>query len=89
MATSKLLGAVTLIILIAVPAITLCLDRDLPAAFLMFCIAFGALGMIMLVSFLVGVGIVHCFDLLVDCASSLRRHKPVPSVVGHLRHGGG
>ena len=43
--------------------------RDLLAAFFMFCIFFSALGLIALVSFLFGGGVMRCYELLLDFAA--------------------
>ena len=43
--------------------------RDLLAAFLMFCIFFSALGLIALVSFLFGGGVMRCYELLLGFAA--------------------
>ena len=42
--------------------------RNLLAAFLMFCIFFSALGLIAVVSFLFGGGVLRCYELLLDFA---------------------
>jgi hypothetical protein len=55
--------------LIAVAGTGLFVVRDLLAAFLLFCVLFGVvlgvLGITVLVSFLLGEGVVRCFDLFV------------------------
>lgn len=79
-----LLVAGGLITLISVAGTELYVVRDLLAAFLMFCTLLGALGITILVSFLVGEGIVRCLGLLVACAASFRLRQPVPSVVARL-----
>jgi hypothetical protein len=43
--------------------------RDLLAAFFIFSIAFGAVAMIVLASFLFGGGVLRCYELLMACAS--------------------
>jgi hypothetical protein len=52
--------------------------RDLLAAFLMFCIFFSALGLIAVVSFLFGGGVMRCYALLLACASwfGVRHQNP-------------
>ena len=52
--------------------------RDLLAAFFMFCIFFSALGLIALVSFLFGGGVMRCYELLVDFAAwfGIRHQHP-------------
>jgi hypothetical protein len=83
----KLLVAGGLIALIAVAGTELYVVRDLLAAFLIFCTLLGALGITVLVSYLLGEGVVRCFGLLVACAGSFRLRQPVRSVVGPLAHG--
>ena len=60
--------------------------RDLVAAFIIFCILFGALGITILVSFLLGEGIVRCFEGLVAVTASFRLLQPARSVVGPVSH---
>jgi len=43
--------------------------RDLLAAFFMFCIFFGVVTMIALVSLLFGGGVMRCYELLLDFAA--------------------
>jgi hypothetical protein len=43
--------------------------RDLLAAFFIFSIAFGAVAMIVLASFLFGGGVLRCYELLLDFAA--------------------
>jgi len=43
--------------------------RDLLVAFFMFCIFFSALGLIAVLSFLFGGGVMRCYELLLACAS--------------------
>jgi hypothetical protein len=52
--------------------------RDLLAAFLMFCIFFSALGLIAVVSFLFGGGVMRCYELLLACATwfGVRQQHP-------------
>jgi hypothetical protein len=85
--TQQLVVAGGLITLIAVAGTQQYVVRDLLAAFLMFCAFLGALGLLVLVSFLLGQGVVRCFGLLVACADSVRLHQPVASVTGPLAHG--
>ena len=61
----RLLIAGGLITLVAVVGTESYVVRDLLAAFLIFCALFGGLGIISLVSFLIGDGIEHCFQSLV------------------------
>ena len=65
--------------------------RDLLAAFLLFCVLFcvllGGLGITVLGSFLLGEGVVRCFDLLVTSVDSFGLRQPVPSVAGPLTRG--
>jgi hypothetical protein len=63
--------------LIAVAGMGPFVVRNLLAAFLMFCTLFGALGITVLASLLIGKGVVRCFDLLVACATSFHlRQQP-------------
>lgn len=55
---------------------------DLVAAFIIFCILFGTLGIIILVSFLLGEGMVRCFEGLAAVTASFRHLQPARSVVG-------
>jgi len=82
-----LLVAVGLITMVAVAATELYVVRDFLAAFLMFSILLGALGIIVLLSYLVGEAVVRCVALLVTCAALFRLHRPVFSVVGTLARG--
>ena len=65
--------------------------RDLLAAFLLFCVFFcvllGVLGLTVLGCFLLGEGVVRCFDLLVTCVASFRLRQPIPSVAGPVTRG--
>ena len=83
----KFLIASGLIALFTVAGMELYVVRDLLAALLMFCILLVALGITVLVLFLLGEGVVRCFGLIVACAASFRLRQPVPSVVGPLAHG--
>jgi hypothetical protein len=83
----KFLVAIGLATLISVEGMQLYLVRDLLASFVVFCIFFGAVGIAILASFLLGAGIVRCFELVVAYASSLDLRQPVPSVVGFLTRG--
>jgi hypothetical protein len=58
--------------------------RELLAAFLFFCVVFGLLGISVLGSFLLGEGIVRCFNLLVTSVAPFRLRQPIPSVAGPL-----
>ena len=58
--------------------------RELLAAFLFFCVLFGLLGISVLGSFLLGEGVVRCFNLLETSVASFRLHPPIPSVAGPL-----
>jgi hypothetical protein len=75
-----------LIGLIAVAGTGLFVVRDLLAGFLLFCVLFGVLfgvlGITILGSFLLGEGVVRCFDLLETSVASFRLRQPIPSVVG-------
>jgi len=65
--------------------------RDVLAAFLLFCVLFGVLcgvvGIIVLGSFLLGEGVVGCFDLLETSVASFRFRQPLLSVVRPLMRG--
>jgi hypothetical protein len=50
--------------LIAIAGTSLFVVRNLLAAFLMFAALFGALGITVLASFLIGEGVTRCFELL-------------------------
>lgn len=67
--------------------------RDLLAAFVLFCVLFcvifGVLGITVLGFFLLGEGVVRCFDLLVTSVASFRLRQPISSVVGPLTREGG
>jgi hypothetical protein len=77
--------------LIAVAGMGQFVVRDLLAAFLLFCVFFcvffGVLGITVLGTFLLGEGVVRCFDLLVTSVAPLRLRQPMPSVVGPLTRG--
>lgn len=60
--------------------------RDLVAAFIIFCILFGALGITILVSFLLGEGIIRCFEELVAVMASFRLLQPAHSIVRPASH---
>jgi hypothetical protein len=84
----KSLIAAVLITLIGVAATELYVVRDLLAALVVFCILlFGAIGMTILVSFLLGEGIVRSLDLLFACAVLFGLRKPLPPVAGPVTHG--
>jgi hypothetical protein len=82
----KPLIAAGVIGLIAVAGAGLFVVRDLLAAYLlfsvMFCLLFAVLGITVLGSFLLGEGVVRCFDLLATSVASFRLRQPIPSVVG-------
>jgi hypothetical protein len=82
-----LLVAAGLIALIAVAATELYVVRDFVAAFLMFSILLGALGMLVLLSYIVGEAVVRCAALLAACAALFRIHQPASSVVIPLADG--
>ena len=82
--TQKVLIAGCLIGLIAVAGAGPFVVRDLLAAFVMFCVLFGGLGLIVLATFLVGEGVVRCFELFARGAAFFRFRQPVHSVVGSL-----
>jgi hypothetical protein len=83
----KPLIAAGVIGLIAVAGTGLFVVRDLLAAFLLFCVLFGVLGITVLGSFLLGEGVMRCFELYVARAASFRLRRPVPPVAGPLMHG--
>jgi hypothetical protein len=64
--------------------------RQLLAAYLLFfvlfCVLCGVVGIIVLGSFLLGEGVVRCFDLLVAFVDSFRLRQPISSV-GDPPHG--
>jgi hypothetical protein len=82
--TQKVFIAGGLIGLIAVAGTGPFVIRDLLAAFVMFCVLFGGLGLIVLVTFLIGEGVVRCFELFAGGAAFSRFRQPVHSVVGSL-----
>ncbi len=82
----KFLIAGGLITLIAVAETELFFVRDVLAAFLVFCIFLSALGIAILLLYLIGDGVVRCSRHLMVCAASFRLREPVRSVVGHLAH---
>ena len=59
--------------------------RELLAALIIFCILLGVFGIAILASFILGKGIVRCFEMLVSCAASFHLYHPVRSVVGSSR----
>jgi hypothetical protein len=75
-----LLVAAHIVALIAVTAAELYVVRDLLAALLMFCTLLVALGITVLVLFLLAKAVERCLRLLVTCTASLPLHQPVPSV---------
>jgi len=85
--TLILLVAAGLIALIAVAATERYVVRDFLAAFLMFSVLLGALGIVVLLLYLVGEAVVRCGALLVACAALFRLHQPASSVVVPLVHG--
>ena len=74
--------------LIAIAGTVQFVVRELLAAFLFFCVSFGVLfavlGITVLVSFLLGKGVVRCLDRLVTSMSSFHLRQPTPSVVSPL-----
>ena len=76
-----------LILLVALMGVGPYVVRDLVAAFLIFWSLLGALGIAVLVSFLLGEGVVRCFALLVAGAASFRLRQPASSAVVPLAHG--
>jgi hypothetical protein len=60
--------------------------RNLLAAFLVFCIFFAALGIIVLVSFLFGGGVLRCVKLLGAAAAKLHLRPPIPAPASHAAH---
>ena len=85
--TQKPLSAGGVIGLIVVVGTGLFAVREVLAAFLLFCVFFVVLGIAVLGSFLLGEGVVRCFDLLVTSMASFRLRQPIPSVVSPLLHG--
>lgn len=83
----KFLIASGLITLITVAGTEFYVVRELLAALLVFCTLLVAIGVTVLVLFLLGDGVVRCFGLIVACAVSFRLRQPVSSVVGPLAHG--
>jgi hypothetical protein len=77
--------------LIAVAGMGQFVVRDLLAAFLFFCVFFcvllGVLGITVLGCFLLGEGVVRCFDLLVTSVASFRLRQPIFSVVSPIPRG--
>ena len=82
-----LLIAASLVTLIAVAATELYVVREFLAAFLMFGILLAALGVIVLLSYLVGEAVVRCSALLVACTALFNLHQPAPLVVIPLAGG--
>jgi hypothetical protein len=82
-----LLIAANLVTLIAVAATELYVFREFLAAFLMFGILLAALGVIVLLSHLVGAVAVRCGTLLVAPTALFHLHQPAPLVVTSLAHG--
>ena len=80
-----LLVAAVLVTLIAVAAREFYVVRDLLAALLMFCTLLAVFGILVLVSFLLGEGVMRCVALLAASMALFRFHRPV--VVGHLARG--
>lgn len=87
MSWKRILTLLVLVTLIAIAGTELYVVRDFLAAFLMFSILLGALGIIVLLSYLVGETVVGCVALLVACAALFRLRQPGSSVVGSLAHG--
>jgi len=85
--TLILLVAAGLITLIAVAATELYPVRDILAAFLMFGILLTAVGVVILLSYLIGEAVVCCVALVLACAALFRLRQPASSVVVPLAHG--
>jgi len=73
--------------LIAIGATGPFVVRDVLAAFLLFCVLLGVLGITVLGSFLLGEGVVRCFDLFVTSVASLRFRQSILSVARPLTRG--
>ena len=84
-----LLVAASLVTLIAVGATKLYVVRELLAALLMFFTLLSVIGILGLVSLLLGDSVVRCAALLAACAPLFHSRRPEPSVVGPLAHGTG
>jgi hypothetical protein len=82
-----LLIAASLVTLIAVAATELYVVREFLAAFLMFGSLLVGLGVLVLLSYLVGEAVVHCGALLFACATLFHLHQPAPLVVVSVAHG--
>jgi hypothetical protein len=77
----------SLVTLVVVAATELYVVRELLAALLVFCTIVGVIGLLGLVSFLLGEIVVRCAALLVACAAFFRSRRTVSSVNGPLAHG--
>lgn len=82
-----LLIAASLVTLIAVAATELYVVREFLAAFLMFGILLAAVGVIVLLSYLIGAAVVRCGTLLVARTAFFHLHQPAPLVVTSFAHG--
>jgi hypothetical protein len=80
------LVAVGLIALIAVAATERYVVRDFLAAFLMFGVLLGVLGLVVLLLYLVGEAVVRCGALLVTSAAFFRLRHPSSPVVVPFAH---
>jgi hypothetical protein len=79
-----LLAALGSAALIVVAATELYVIRDLLAALLMFIVLLAALGIVVLLAYLVGEAVLRCMSLLVVCAALFRLHRPESSVAVRL-----
>jgi hypothetical protein len=59
--------------------------REVLAAFLLFCVLFGLLGITVLGFVFIGGGVVRSFDLLATSGASFCLRRPVTSVAGPLK----
>ena len=83
----KLFIAAILIALIAVAGIQFYFVADLLACYLVFSIFFAALAITILALFLLGEGVVRCYELVVAHAASVRLRQALPPVVVPVTHG--
>jgi len=79
----QLLIASGLMALVAVAGMELYVVRDLVAALFVLCALFGAIGIFVLVSFLLGEGAVRCFALLATSAASFRHRQLAEASLPH------
>jgi hypothetical protein len=79
--------AAGLVTLIAAAGTELYVVRDFLAAFLMFGGFLAGLGIIVLLSYLVGEAVVRCVALLVTSPAFFRLHQPASPVVVPFAHG--